>query len=217
MLWNGLDRSLSVTVSRIATMRPRSLTSFVVAVAATFVASACASDSPAAPKAPPASQAASHSLLGGLLGGSTTTTWTVDPILRSTPLASDIVVSRNIGPLGGTISIPGAGLTIVVPPLAVPTTTAFRITARKGSFVAYDMEPHGTKFLVPLIATQSLVNTNASGLANLSLSLGYYPDPSHITTVTELLGVQVDLLKLTAVATIPHFSGYIFAGGAEEQ
>jgi hypothetical protein len=35
--------------------------------------------------------------------------------------------------------------------------------------------------------------------------------------VTELLSVQVDLLRLTAVATIPHFSGYIFAGGLEDQ
>jgi len=197
-------------------MRLRSLTSFAVAAAATFVAYACASDSPAAPKAP-APQAASHSLLGGLLGGSSTTTWTVNPIFRSTPLASDIVVSQNIGPLGGTISIPGAGLTIVVPPLAVGNTTTFTITARKGSFVAYDMEPHGTTFRVPLVATQDLSGTNVRGLANLSLSLGYYPDPNHITTVTELLGVQVDLLKLTAVAAIPHFSGYIFAGGAEDQ
>ncbi|MGH7619380.1 MAG: hypothetical protein ACREPM_19355, partial [Gemmatimonadaceae bacterium] len=79
----------------------------------------------------------------------------------------------------------------------------------------YDMEPHGTKFLIPLIATQNLVNTNVRGILNLSLSLGYYPDPAHITSVTDLLSVQLDLLHLTAVSTIPHFSGYIFAGGVE--
>jgi hypothetical protein len=78
------------------------------------------------------------------------------------------------------------------------------------------MEPHGTKFLLPLVATQSLVNTNSKSILNLKLSLGYYTDPSRITTVSELLGVQLDLLKLTAVSTIPHFSGYIFASGRED-
>jgi len=198
-------------------MRLRSLTTFAIAAAAMLVANACSNDAPTAPRSPAAAPAApSSSLLGGLLGG-TTTTQTVVPILRTKPLASDIVVSQNIGPLGGAISIPGAGLSIIVPPLAVGKTTTFKITARKGSYVAYDMEPHGTKFLVPLVATQSLVNTNAAGVLNLKLTLGYYTDPTHITTVSELLGVQVDLLHLTAVATIPHFSGYIFAGGDSEQ
>lgn len=198
-------------------MRLRFLTTFAVAVAATFAASACANDSPSAPSAPVAPPpAASQNLLGGLLGGGKPGTHTAIPILRTNPLASDIVVSQTIGVLGGVIAIPASGLTIVVPPLAVGKPTAFKITARKGTYVAYDMEPHGTKFLVPLVATQSLVNTNARGLVGLSLSLGYYPDAAHITTVTELLGVQVDLLHLTAISTIPHFSGYIFAGGLED-
>jgi hypothetical protein len=33
--------------------------------------------------------------------------------------------------------------------------------------------------------------------------------------VTEIFGVQLDLLKLTAISTIPHFSGYIFASGRD--
>jgi hypothetical protein len=204
-------------------MRLRSLTTFAVAVAATFIAYGCAGDSPVAPKAPAAptiapADSASNSLLGGLLGGGTTSTTTINPLLRTKPLASDIVVSKTIGALGGTLSIPGAGLTVVVPPLAILKNTAFKVTARKGSYIAYDFEPHGTKFLLPLVMTQSLVNTQASSLLNLNLSLGYYPDPTKITSVTELLGVQVDQLKLTSVSTIWHFSGYIVATGrsAEE-
>jgi hypothetical protein len=195
-------------------MRLRFPAVLVVAVIATLAVSACSNESPSgpAPVAPPA--AASQSLLGGLLGS--TSTKTIIPVLRTTPLASDITVSQTIGPLGGTIAIPAAGLTLVVPPLAVSRSTNFAITARKGSYVAYDMEPHGTKFLLPLVATQSLVNTNATGL-NVSVSLGYYPDGNHVTSVSELLSVQVDLLRLTAVASIPHFSGYIFAGGVEDQ
>lgn len=195
-------------------MRLRSLTTLAVATVATLVLAACG-DAPSAPRSSSIAPAdsASENLLGGLLGSGTTTT--IVPLLRSTPLAKDVVVSKTIGALGGTISIPEAGLTIVVPPLAVNKNTNFRITARKGSFVAYDMEPHGTKFLLPLVATQNLAQTNAKGILHLKLSLGYYEDPSRITTVSELLGVQLDLLRLTAVTTIPHFSGYIFATGRE--
>jgi hypothetical protein len=195
-------------------MRLRFPAVLVVAVAATLAVSACSNESPSGPAPVAAPAAASQSLLGGLLGS--TSTKTIIPVLRTTPLVSDITVSQTIGPLGGTIAIPGAGLTLVVPPLAVSRSTNFAITARKGSYVAYDMEPHGTKFLLPLVATQSLVNTNAAGL-NVSVSLGYYPDGNHVTSVSELLSVQVDLLRLTAVASIPHFSGYIFAGGVEDQ
>ena len=198
-------------------MRLRSLTTFALAASAMITAFACSADSPAAPKSSivPA-DSLSGDLLGGLLGGGSTTAVKVVPLLRTTPLASDIVVSKTIGALGGTITIPNAGLTIVVPALAVSKNTAFKITARKGSYLAYDMEPHGTKFLVPLVATQSLVNTNAQGILNLRLSLGYYTDPSKLTTVSEFLSVQIDLLRLTAVSTIPHFSGYIYATGRED-
>jgi hypothetical protein len=196
-------------------MRLRSFTTFAIAATAMLAASACG-DSPVEPKAnvaPPA--APSQALLGGLLAGQTKPTKII-PMLRTTPLVSDIVVSKTIGVLGGTIALPGAGLTIVVPPLAVGKSTNFKITARKGSYVAYDMEPHGTKFLLPLVATQSLAQTNAKGLLNLQLSLGYYTDATRITTVSELLGVQLDLLKLVAISTIRHFSGYIYATGRED-
>ena len=197
-------------------MRLRSLTTFALAASAMITAFACSADSPAAPKSNIAPTDTSSALLGGLLGGGSTAPVKVVPLLRTTPLASDIVVSKTIGVLGGTIIVPNAGLTIVVPPLAVGKNTAFKITARKGSYLAYDMEPHGTKFLVPLVATQNIANTNARGILNLKLSLGYYTDPSKITTVSELLAVQLDLLKLTSVTTIPHFSGYIYVTGRED-
>jgi hypothetical protein len=196
-------------------MRRRLLAPFATAIAATLAVSACSNESSSGPNTVAPPPAAAQNLLGGLLNS--TATKTIIPLLRTTPLASDITVSQTIGPLGGTIAIPAAGLTLVVPPLAVSRSTNFSITARKGSYIAYDMEPHGAKFPVPLVATQSLANTNAQRLANVSISLGYYPDGNNVTSVTELLSVQVDLLRLTAAATIPHFSGYIFAGGVEDQ
>jgi len=200
-------------------MRLRPLLTLSAALAATLTVFGCASDSTTAP--PPSSSAAapaqpSQSLLGGLLGGTTTTTQTITPLKRATPLAQNISVTKNIGVLGGTIVVPGAGFTLVVPPLAVSKTMTFTVTALAGSNVAYEFGPHGTKFLLPLVATQNLVGTNASTLS-VGLSLGYFPDSSNPTSVSELLGVQVDLLKLVGVSSISHFSGYIYATGRSDE
>lgn len=200
-------------------MRLRPLLTLSVALAATLTAFGCASDTTTAPPPSPAVSAPaqpSQSLLGGLLGGTSTTTQTINPLKRNTPLAKNITVSKNIGILGGTISIPAAGLTLVVPPLAVGRTLTFSVTALAGSNVAYEFAPHGTKFLLPLVMTQNLVGTNAS-LLSVGLSLGYFPDSKNPTSVSELLGVQVDLLKLVGVSTISHFSGYIYATGRSDE
>ena len=193
-------------------MRLRTLTTLAIAAVSTFTAAGCGSDSPVAPPAAtPAPTTASHSLLGSLLGQPRTIT----PLLRTTPLASDQTASAYIGILGGVLSLPGAGLTVVVPPGAVFQTTLFSVTARAGSNVAYEFSPHGLNFLTPLIATQDLHGTQVqSGLVNpVSLKLGYFPNANNVTSVTELLGVNVNLLGLTSTATIWHFSGYIYASG----
>jgi hypothetical protein len=191
-------------------MRFRSLSTFIVAVAATTLAAGCGSDTTTAPSAPLAPQAAaSQSLLGTLLGAPKTIT----PLLRTTPLPANVSQSVTVSLLGGAINLPSAGLSIIIPPLAVAPGTRITVTALAGSNVAYEFEPHGLKFLLPLVATQSLNNVQNPAGGLLGLSLGYFPDPSHVTTVTELLSVNVNLLGLTATTTIWHFSGYIFAGG----
>lgn len=190
-------------------MRFRSLSTFALAAVAAVMATNCGSDSTVAPRATAAAPLTpSHTLLSSLE--------TVNPLTRTVPLAAPITVSRTIGVLGGAISVPGAGLTVVVPPLAVGKNTVFTVTALAGSAVAYDFQPHGTKFLVPLVATQSLHNTQYSGLLNLGLFAGYFPDSSNPTQVSETFSVQLNLLSLTAVWTIPHFSGYILAGGRDD-
>src|SRR5579872_342887 len=139
---------------RTAPMRFRLFSTLVLVASVGAVAASCAtSDSPTSPPAmkPPAA-APSQSLLGGLLG----TPEKVVGLQRLTPLAAPITVSKNIGILGGTLSIPQAGLTVVVPPLALSSTKTISITAVAGSTVAYEFSPAGTKFLLPLVATQSL-------------------------------------------------------------
>lgn len=206
-------------------MRVRSLAALVVAVAVSVTLAACgATDStaPTSPAAPALQQTiaprdtASASLLGGLLGGVLGTSQQVTPLTRLTPLAAPITVSKRIGILGGTLAIPQAGVLIVVPPLAIPSTKTISVTALAGSNVAYEFAPHGLKFTLPLVMTQDISHTQArnGGLLDaLSLKVGYFPDASQMTTVTELLNVQVDLLNQTAIATLWHFSGYIYAGG----
>jgi hypothetical protein len=193
-------------------MRRRILGTFTIFAAVTLFA-ACEQANPVAPvtaKAP--SSVASHSLLSGLLGSPTT----VNPLQRTTPLAQNLTGSATVGLLGAVINIPGAGFSVIVPPLAAPLGTHITVTALAGSNVAYEFAPHGMHFLLPLVATQNLAITQAhtGGLVNpLGLQLGYFPDPAHVTTVTELLSINVNLLNQTAVMTSWHFSGYLMAGG----
>jgi hypothetical protein len=193
-------------------MRLRSLFSLSVAILATTIASGCSNDSSTAPQSPapiaPTATASRSQVLS--------TPIQAIPALRKVPLASDITVSKNIGILGGTLSIPQAGITVVVPPLAVTKNTAFSMTARAGSQVAYDFAPHGTKFLLPLVMTQNLTGIQGGNSLLSVLQLGYYADGTHPTLVSELLSVNVDLLHLLGVSTIWHFSGYILMTGRSD-
>ena len=201
-------------------MRVRSLAAVVSMVAVSVTLAACGATDSTAPTTPAASamkaapaDAANADLLTTLLGGAQT----INPVHRSTPLAKSITVSKNIGILGGTIAIPDAGVSIVVPPLAMASTKTISVTAMAGDKVAYEFAPHGLKFLLPLVMTQNMSKTDASGglLGLLDLKVGYFPDSSKPTSVTELLGVQVNVLNQTAITTLWHFSGYIFAGGRD--
>jgi hypothetical protein len=194
-------------------MRRRILSTFTLGLVAMLSAAGCGRDNPVAPTAssPAPSDAVSHLLLGS--------PQTITPLHRTTPLASNISASATVGLLGTVISIPKAGYTVVVPALAAPIGTKITVTALAGSNVAYEFAPHGLKFLLPLVTTQDLRYTDAraGGSINpLGLTLGYFPDPNHVTTITELLTLNINLLSQTAVGTLWHFSGYIFVGGRSD-
>jgi len=174
-----------------------------------IIAVGCSTDSPSAPMSP---TAAVHSSSG--TSGKVATKMT--ELKRSTSLRSNVSVTANIGPLGGVLLLPEAGLTVVVPPLAVSKVTTFTISAHSGKSLEYDFSPAGTVFTVPLVATQDLSGTEAKhdGTINpLALSVGYYPDPTLPANVTELLNVNVNLAKQSSTFLIWHFSGYMFATG----
>lgn len=139
-------------------------------------------------------------------------------VTRATPLAKDIAVSAVIGPKGGKISIPEAGLTLVVPANAVKANTTFKATALAGKLVAYEFEPHGTKFAVPLQFTQDLRKTSLLSALTAPLMHGAYftdrsmlNDQAGLALVSELRPVVVNLLKSQASFPINHFSGYLIS------
>ncbi len=165
----------------------------------------------------PAPTAPTSGLLDGLVGGLVSSLTSVTGVQRTTPLASAITVSQTIGSAGGTLSIPAAGVTVVVPAGAVSSNTNFTMTARAGSLIAYDFAPHGITFAKPLVFTQSLSGTNATLLSAPLIQLGYYSDPSLLTAVgglvSELINGNVNLLNWTFTSNIKHFSGYMMTGG----
>lgn len=190
----------------------------VVALALTLAA--CSGDQVTAPtqlSAP--STEPSASLLGGLLGTVTgvLNLTTTDAVQRRTPLAAPITVVKDIGYSGGTLSIPEAGVTVIVPRGALTRTTTITMTARAGSLLAYDFSPTGTTFYKPLVFKQSLSGTNVTLLEAPLLRLAYYNDPGLLGTVTatvsELLLGVTNLLDWSFTAPIKHFSGYMLACG----
>ena len=191
----------------------RSLPTRMLAVAALAIASAC-DRSVTAPA--PAGAEANYTILGSPA--------TVNVVQRTTPLATPLTASAVIGVLGGQLSIPAAGIKVVVPAFALTAPTRITVRAVAGSQVAYEFEPHGTRFLVPLTVSQSLVGTDAypGSLLNSSLVAGYFRNLSDLDPlagtglVTELLGVAINLNTKTATFPVFHFSGYLVATGESD-
>lgn len=184
-----------------------------VAVVGLVVTGSCTRDNPAAPpsRIAPPSQASAIIF---------PTPVTIIPLQRTTPLGANQQTSATIGIFGGSFSLPSAGLTLIVPPLAVLSPTTITATALAGSNVAYEFTPHGLQFLAPVIATQSLQHTEAGiGGARYGqpLYVGYFPTSGLIASVTELLNAPVNLLGLTSTAVLWHFSGYTWSSGREEE
>jgi hypothetical protein len=198
-----------------------------IALSAIALLAACSTDVPTGPRSVAAPDAPNVSLLGGVAGGVTgvvggVVTVLTQPLLATTitrrsPIAAEKVVAV-IGRSGGTIRLPNAGLTVVIPYGAVSTTTTFTVSAPAGTAVLYEFGPHGTKFAVPLKVTQDLSRTTYSLLGGLTLKAGYYKDGSadlsnNTALVTEVLPVTLSSLLGTATFSVGHFSGYMMSTG----
>lgn len=168
---------------------------------------ACA-DVPTAPE--PSAPTADLNLLGIELFESST----VGVVRRTTPLATDEVVTKVIGYSGGVIRLPRAGLRVVVPRGAVLRNTRITITAPAGDLLGYHFEPHGTRFRRPLRATQTLAGTEIGLLEGiLDPPFAAYFEGGLLPEVQALEILDLNILGLLGVAhfQVPHFSGYVIA------
>jgi len=194
---------------------------FIGAALATTTLAACAPERVAAP-APVDSTVseASNGLIGGLLGTVGTTAGnTVRSLTSVTGLLwlntqSETQARATIGPRGGSISL-GNNVKLTVPAGAVRRNTTFAIKRLPGLMVAYDFEPHGTTFDVPLIIEQSTAGTNFASWKTPQVRGAYFP---HSGLLNQLLGralvsefrpATLSPDRRTIRFTVEHFSGYM--------
>lgn len=178
--------------------------------------SACSSDAPTEP----ASVKRSNGLTGSVLSTTTGTLTEVTSLLRSGELASPITRSQTFDRAGGLLEIPELGFSLTVPAGAIPAQTLrISVTAVAGKMVAYDFEPHGTRFLMPLTFTQELSGTNwlSSLLLGSTLSGGYFKSNTQLNAIggTALIDESFNVLirGTSASFKISHFSGYMVSTG----
>lgn len=180
----------------------------ILAIGAVFAVSGC--DTPTDPQ--PASVEPELGLLGtitGLLGSDQP----VRVLERTERLDQDIRVTQTIGRSGGTIRIPEAGLTVIVPRRALHRDTEITVTAPAGDLVGYHFAPHGLRFARSVTVRQDLSKTEASLLTNLlgGLKGAYFlGDLKPQVLALELLDLNL-LDLLLAQFRIDHFSGYVIA------
>src|ERR1700687_6050408 len=58
--------------------------------------------------------------------------------------------SAVVGAEGATLSLPGADFSMTIPAGALSSPTTITVVSRAGSYVAYEMLPHGLRFRLPV-------------------------------------------------------------------
>ena len=134
-------------------------------------------------------------------------------------------ISAVIGPDGGTLSVPGSDFAMEIPSGALAAPTTITVVAQAGPHVAYEMLPHGLRFLKPVTAVQGLRNTAAFGSrAGGALRAAYLPEgreniaiddsanPSELEAgATYYYGSEP--VAESQVWSMHHFSRYILISG----
>jgi hypothetical protein len=115
---------------------------------------------------------------------------------------------------------------MTIPAGALGAPTEITIVARGGSFVVYDMLPHGLQFMVPVTAAQGLSTTATYGTtagngvrsaylspANEQIGLDGSASPVELEAATTYFyGAQP--VAQTQVWILNHFSRYMLISGA---
>lgn len=187
----------------------------VLAVVVSGILAGC-SDSATAPQ--PVVPQPQAGLIGSLLDVTKTLLTSVTGLLRLSP-QPELTRSITVGYEGGVLNIPETGLRLTIPRGAVRYSTKITVKSIAGMTVAYDFEPHGIKFAVPLEFSQDLAGTNMN--ANTVLSGGYFAATTQLLSwaglakVDEILPAKV--IDGRAVFGISHFSGYMVSTGRSSE
>jgi hypothetical protein len=144
---------------------------------------------------------------------------TVTVATRLVPLEQALTASAVIGPAGGTLQLPEAGLRVIVPRNAVATDVTFTVKALPGAMLAYEFGPHGTVFNTPLRVEQDIKGVLLP--ADENVVAGYFPEQDDLLvdevvgTINEKLPAQLDVAGAKVRFDVSHFSGYLIATGRQ--
>jgi ZU5 domain len=199
----------------------------LAAVLGAFLIASCSEAGPTAPAAPAqavGALASPQSVAQDLIGDVTDATHLKLRALWWKNVHQKVVkVSKTIDRSGGTISIPETGLTLSFPAGAV--TAPIRITVTSDDkYVAYKMEPSGTRFLEDVTVTQQLAATELSGVPLRSNLYAAYiaDDRLNLGGIVKALEIEPSITIFSPhsprhpeaeVWVIRHFSRYMLASG----
>lgn len=154
-------------------------------------------------------------------------------LVWTTPRTARASVTKVIGSAGGTIELAATGFELRVPRGALTANVTFTVTVLAGNVVAYDFQPHGTVFNVPLTFVQNLALTNLGGIGLPNNYVphwegGYFADSlsinqnTGVTAITEFIAASSDFVfsnRHHGQVSFPirHFSGYIISVGRDEE
>jgi hypothetical protein len=201
----------------------------VAAAAIALIGLACSEVSaPSAPQQSPRSIADAHAAMSAA-AASLPNSFVAQGLLRQKPLDNPVVVTKVIPSGGGKIDVPGTDFELQIPKGAFEgKSMTFTVKALPGYAVAYQFEPHGAEFLVPLKFVQHLGHTNLHGFKppkgfTSQLSGAYFTRANLVDPLTGLAVVSeflpADLTWDGDQISFPiwHFSGYMVSTGREEQ
>jgi len=187
----------------------------LAAVALGLFAVACGETSTSPTERPAIEMTATHTTTSTSI---TTQGTAVDALTWSKPV-TQTTVSKVIGAAGGSFSIPN-GIAITVPPGAVTSNVTFSVTRLPGSIVAYEFQPHGITFAVPLQVAQPTLGTNLFKLPAVASITGAYflgssalDQSSGTADVAEFESTFVSADRAWVRFSVKHFSGYLISTG----
>lgn len=137
---------------------------------------------------------------------------------RLTAVSNPLTVSKRFtATAGGTLTLSDLNVKLTIPKGALPRDTmTITMTVIPGKIVAYDFEPHGTKFLKPLTLSVD-VKATKHALKKSPLFGGYFKSNTQVDAAKGVVGIDevlsAGLRGNILTLNLWHFSGYMVSTG----